>query len=259
MSKPLRIVLIEDEAATARNLDYILRSIDPEIQIMQTLQSVASAVEWLNENSNAYDLIFSDIRLTDGLCFEIFKKKNAGKPVIFVTAYNNYAVEAFRNNGIDYILKPFDEEEIRRALIKYRACTPADEIFEQSKIEALLQQLQSNSKTFKKSFLIHYRGRLIPIETSKINWFYTANEMVCIHTAEGQRYTINTTLEQLEGQLDPELFFRANRQFILNRQAVETVEYFFNGRLVVKVYPVSDVQILVSKARAMSFKKWLDQ
>ncbi|WP_027383934.1 LytR/AlgR family response regulator transcription factor [Epilithonimonas caeni] len=259
MKKKLDIVIIEDEAATARNLEYILKEINPEIQIVKTLQSITQAVDWFALNDKDHDLIFSDIRLSDGLSFEIFRQVNITKPVIFVTAYNDYAIEAFRNNGIDYVLKPFDTEEIQRTLLKYNTLIAADIKIEQSKSESLLQELQNTTKQFKKSFLIHYCGRLIPVEAAKINWFHTANEIVYAHMTDGRQYIVEFTLEQLEQELDPSVFFRANRQFIINKNAVEAVEYFFNGRLLVKIHPLPQEQILVSKAKAMHFRKWLDQ
>jgi len=259
MTQNLRIILIEDEAATARNLEFILKEINPGIEVIVTLQSITESVDWLTDNDRNYDLIFSDIRLSDGLSFEIFKQIEIGKPIIFVTAYNDYAIEAFRNNGIDYVLKPFDREEIQRTLLKYNTLIATGIKMEQTKTEALLQQLESVTKRYKKSFLIHYCGRLIPVEAAKISWFYTSNEIVYAQTTTGQKYTVEFTLEQLERDLDPELFFRANRQFIINRNAIDTVEYFFNGRLLIKIYPLSQEQIIVSKAKAMVFRKWLDQ
>lgn len=259
MTQNLHIIIIEDEAATARNLEYILQEINPDIKIIVTLQSITESIHWLTNNNSDYDLIFSDIRLSDGLSFEIFRQINIKKPVIFVTAYNDYAIEAFRNNGIDYVLKPFDKEEIQRTLLKYNTLIAADFKREQTKTAALLQQLQSATKQYKKSFLIHYCGRLIPIEAAKINWFYTANEIVYVHTADGRQYVTEFTLEQLERELNPALFFRANRQFIINKNAIDTVEYFFNGRLLVKIHPLPQEQVLVSKAKAMQFRKWLDQ
>lgn len=259
MTQNLRIILIEDEAATARNLEFILKEINPGIEVIVTLQSITESVDWLTDNDRDYDLIFSDIRLSDGLSFEIFKQIEIGKPIIFVTAYNDYAIEAFRNNGIDYVLKPFDREEIQRTLLKYNTLIATGIKMEQTKTEALLQQLESVTKRYKKSFLIHYCGRLIPVEAAKISWFYTSNEIVYAQTTTGQKYTVEFTLEQLERDLDPELFFRANRQFIINRNAIDTVEYFFNGRLLIKIYPLSQEQIIVSKAKAMVFRKWLDQ
>ncbi|BAP31417.1 two component system response regulator [Chryseobacterium sp. StRB126] len=259
MTQNLHIVIIEDEAATARNLEYILKETDPGIEIITTLQSIAEAVEWFETNDTIYDLIFSDIRLSDGLSFEIFSSTKILKPVIFVTAYNDYAIEAFRNNGIDYVLKPFDREEILRTLLKYNTLIASDTNNELSKTKSLLHELQYATKQYKKSFLIHYCGRLIPVEAAKINWFYTANEIVYAHLADGRQYVVEFTLEQLERELNPSLFFRANRQFIINKTAVDAVEYFFNGRLLVKVHPLPQEQIIVSKAKAMDFRKWLDQ
>lgn len=259
MTQNLRIILIEDEAATARNLEYILKEINPGIEVIVTLQSITESVDWFNGYNNDYDLIFSDIRLSDGLSFEIFKQAEIRKPVIFVTAYNDYAIEAFRNNGIDYVLKPFDREEIQRTLLKYNTLIATGLKMEQTKTEALLQQLESATKRYKKSFLIHYCGRLIPVEAAKISWFYTTNEMVYAYTAAGQQYVVEFTLEQLERDLDPELFFRANRQFIINRNAIDAVEYFFNGRLLIKIHSSPQEEVIVSKAKAMMFRKWLDQ
>jgi len=259
MTQNLHIIIIEDEAATARNLEYILQEINPDIKIIVTLQSITESVQWLTINSSDYDLIFSDIRLSDGLSFEIFRQINIKKPVIFVTAYNDYAIEAFRNNGIDYVLKPFDKEEIQRTLLKYNTLIAADFKRKQTKTAALLQQLQSATKQYKKSFLIHYCGRLIPVEAAKIKWFHTANEIVYAHIADGRQYVTEFTLEQLEHELNPAAFFRANRQFIINKNAIDTVEYFFNGRLLVKIHPSPQEQVLVSKAKAMQFRKWLDQ
>ncbi|HCN50375.1 MAG TPA: DNA-binding response regulator [Chryseobacterium sp.] len=259
MKKTLHIVIIEDEAATARNLEYILKEINPEIQIVKTLQSIVEAIDWFTLDDGDFDLIFSDIRLSDGLSFEIFKQINIRKPVIFVTAYNDYAIEAFRNNGIDYVLKPFDTKEIQRTLLKYDILIADNSKNGQDKKPSLLQELQNTTKPYRKSFLIHYCNRLIPVEAVKISWFHTANEIVYAHMTDGRQYVVEFTLEQLEHELDPTLFFRANRQFIINKNAVEAIEYFFNGRLLVKILPLPQEQILISKAKAMHFRKWLNQ
>ncbi|MBH2005708.1 MAG: response regulator transcription factor [Sphingobacteriia bacterium] len=257
--KKLRIVIVEDEAVTARNLAFMLTEMDAGIGIVTTLGSVSEATLWLSENDSAYDLIFMDIRLTDGLSFEIFNKVPINKAVIFVTAYHDYAIEAFKNNGIDYILKPFDESEIRRALQKYFQLINPD-LTETGylKYARLMEQLNAHLRAYKKSFLINYRNKLIPLDVAKIAWFYTAHEIVYAYTNEGGKYTIEFTLEQLEKQLDPAIFFRVNRQFIISRSAISEIEYFFNGRLLVSVTPASPENILISKARAPLFKNWLD-
>lgn len=256
----LNIVIVEDEAVTARNLAHMLQSIDDGINVMASLPSVKEAVSWFNANSN-YDLIFMDISLADGMSFEIFKKTVIARPVIFVTAYNQHALTAFKNNGIDYILKPFDEQELTAALGKYKSLVsqPAARANTAVEMERLLEQLHKLSNPYKRSFLVHFREKLIPVETIKIAWFYTANEIVYGRTADDRQYVMDFTMEQLEQQLDPQQFFRANRQFIINRTAVTEVDFYFNGRLSLKVLPQPGEQILISKARVPEYKAWMNQ
>ncbi|TFF30402.1 LytR/AlgR family response regulator transcription factor [Mucilaginibacter psychrotolerans] len=256
----LKIVIIENEAATARNLAHMLQSIDDSINVMVSLPAVKDAVSWFTANSN-YDLIFMDISLADGMSFEIFKKTAITRPVIFVTAYNEHALTAFKNNGIDYILKPFDEQELTTALNKYRGLVsqPVSSANATADVERLLEQLHKLSNPYKRSFLVHFREKLIPVEAIKIAWFYTANEIVYARTTDDRQYVMDFTMEQLEQQLDPQQFFRANRQFIINRKAVTEVDFYFNGRLSIKVQPQPNEQILVSKARVPDYKVWMNQ
>jgi DNA-binding LytR/AlgR family response regulator len=257
--KELRIVLIEDEPVTARNLAYILQSIDNNIRIVAMLGSVSEATEWFITNNDQYDLVFMDVRLADGVSFDIFKKVQITKAVIFVTAYHDYAIEAFKNNGIDYILKPFNEQEIQRALHKYdQLVRPIDVNTDGSKLASLLEEFNTRVRSYKKSFLVSYRDKLIPLEASKIVWFHTAHELVFAHVIDGRQYTLEDTLEQLESQVDPQLFFRASRQFIINRTAITEIEYYFSGRLWVKLDPAPSEKVLISKARAPHFKNWLN-
>jgi two-component system response regulator LytT len=255
----LRIVIVEDEPVTARNLAHVLKTIDEQINIAASLPDVKDATDWFNANADGYDLVFMDIRLADGLSFDIFKQAELLKPVIFVTAYNDYAIQAFKNNGIDYILKPFDEAEIEQALNKFKRWVPQSPKNDDGPSFAqLLEQMKSIAKPHKKSFLIHFRDKLIPVETAKIAWFYTAHEIVYANTTDGHQYAVEFTMEQLEQQLDPSLFFRANRQFIINRDALTEVDFYFNGRLSLKMKPEPPEKVLVSKARVPEFKKWMD-
>jgi two-component system, LytTR family, response regulator LytT len=254
----IRIVVVEDEAATARSLIQILNEADDQVAVVKTLSSVSGAVAWFNDNPDGYDLIFMDIRLADGLSFDIFKQVAISRPVIFVTAFNDYAITAFKNNGIDYILKPFDPDEIGTALDKYKTWTGNAEKPGAPVLSELLMQLGNLGKSYKKSFLVHYRDKLIPVESAKIAWFYTANELVHLHTLDDKQYVVDATMEQLEQQLDPALFLRVSRQFILNRHAVVEAEFYFNGRLLVKVKPQPAEQIVISKARTAEFKKWMN-
>lgn len=255
----LRVVIVEDEAVTARNLAYLLNSLKEAVTIVATLSSVAESIDWFSSHPGVYDLIFMDIRLADGLSFDIFKKITITRPVIFVTAYNDYALQAFKNNGIDYILKPFDKQEIESALQKLKSLVaPSESAINPSRMENLLQQFNLLNKAFKKSFLVHYRDKLIPIEAAQIHWFYTAKEIVYARMADDKQYVMGFTMEQLEQQIDPQLFFRANRQFIVNRKAITEVEFYFNGRLMVKVKPLPTEHILISKARVPEFKSWMN-
>lgn len=255
----LRIVIVEDEAATARNLAHLLQNIDPGITVLIKLGSVADAVAWFAQYPNDYDLVFMDIRLADGLSFDIFKKAPVNRPVIFVSAYHDYAIQAFKNNGIDYILKPFDEGELRQALDKYKGLYKQNDSSQQQSLAQLIAQFNSIAKTYKRSFLVHFRDKLIPVETVKIAWFYTSNEIVYAQTNDNRQYIMEFTMEQLDQQLDPSLFFRANRQFIINRDCVVEVGFYFNGRLLISVKPGPPERILVSKARVPEFKSWMNK
>lgn len=253
---PLKIVIVEDEPVSARNLAHQLKIIDDTIEVLSILPGINEAVEWFTENQNSYDLVFMDIRLSDGLSFDIFKQVVISKPVVFVTAYNDYAIQAFKNNGIDYILKPFDEMEIKQALDKFKNLMGQQA--NAFNLSGLIEQLTVGSKAYKKSFLVHFRDKLIPVETIKIAWFYTANELVYAQTTDARQYVIDFTMEQLEKQLDPIIFFRANRQFIINRKEITEVDFYFNGRLSVKVRPAPPESVIISKARVPEFKAWMN-
>ncbi|MDW7690213.1 LytTR family DNA-binding domain-containing protein [Flammeovirgaceae bacterium SG7u.111] len=256
---PLKVVIVEDEPATARNLEYILQSIEPDIVVLVVLPSVAASVKWLQANQSQCALIFMDIRLSDGLSFEIFEKVKVDPPVIFLTAYNEYALQAFKANGIGYILKPYDEDEVEEALVKFKKLsisTPALQNY--SELITLMENLKAGPSSFKKSFLVQHREKLLPLDVGKIAWFYTENELVYAYTSDHNKYIIDFTLEQLQQQLDPTHFFRVNRQFIVCRKAIQDIDFYFNGRLIVNTTPKSNEQILISKAKAPEFKVWMN-
>jgi DNA-binding LytR/AlgR family response regulator len=257
--KPPRIVLIEDEAVTARQLAYLLQKINEQIQIVAILSSVAEAVQWLRNNDGGYDLMFMDIRLADGSSFGIFRQVVLKKPVVFVTAYNDYAIQAFKNNGIDYILKPFDQSEIAQSLQKYQDFfAPLHDQANVLQAVQLPEQVVQLPRAYRKTLLVHYREKLIPLETRKIAWLYTANEIVYARMTDDHQHIIDFTMGQLEQQLDPQHFFRANRQFLIHREAIEDASFYFNGRLLVNLHPAPTAKVLISKARAAEFKAWMD-
>ena len=252
----LHIVIIEDEPAIARNLSYLINEIENDANVLVRLENIKESVKWFNNNNN-YDLILSDIRLSDGLSFEIFQQVKINVPVIFITAYDEYALDAFRANGIDYILKPFDENNLKTALNKFKSFGSKN-IFSQDDILKLLKNIKSVTPPHKQSLLVHYRDKLLPVNINDVQFFYSKNEIVHAYLQSIQ-YIIDGTLEKLEQQLNPLQFFRANRQFIVNRKALSEVHFYFNGRLFLKISPEPPEKILISKARAPEFKEWMNK
>jgi two-component system, LytTR family, response regulator LytT len=251
----LHIAIIEDEPATARNLGYMLQDAKPDIQILNILGSIKDAVAWLKENAEKCDLLFMDIRLADGLSFEIIEQVKFKTPVIFVTAYNEYALNAFKANGIDYILKPFSEEAVITALEKFENLTAVNSN-NYDRLINTIQQLRNNSN-YKRALLVHYRDRLIPLNINDVHFFYSKNEILHAHTSDKQ-YITEGTLDKMHTELDPAQFFRANRQFIVNLNSIKEVHFYFNGRLLLKTIPEAPEQIIISKARVPEFKTWMN-
>ena len=255
----INVAIIEDEPAIARNLEFILMELEPNITVLNKMDSVQSSVTWLKKNMDKCDLLVMDIRLTDGLSFEIFQTIKPTVPVIFITAYDHYALEAFKVNGLDYILKPFQNEDVANALQKYKN-TQGKAPEQNNKIQELLNYLQaSENKSCREAYLVHFQNKLIPLPVEKINWFYTEQEVVYAHTSDGKKYVIDSTLDKVLTEISPKLFYRANRQFIVQRWAVRDIDFYFNGRLIVNVEPRPHEKIIVSKAKAPEFKKWLDE
>ena len=247
----MKAVIIEDETAAVRNLKAILAELAPEIKIVATLDSVKKSVAWFN-NHPAPDLIFMDIHLADGRSFLIFNQINVESPVIFTTAYDEYALEAFKVNSIDYLLKPINPEDVSRALSKFKKLTQNDKEEYSSRIATFL-----SNRSYFRTFLIPMKDKLKPVSANKISHFYSKNEKVVICTLEGQAYPYDKTLDSLTDKLDPVAFFRANRQYIISHQTVKEVVVWFGNRLAVKLVSDTSERIIISKARVSSFKKWL--
>ncbi|ANI88068.1 DNA-binding response regulator [Arachidicoccus ginsenosidimutans] len=252
----IRIVIVEDEPAIARNLHFMLNEIE-KVQLLETIANTEFGAKWFEENTGNYDLVFMDIRLSDGLSFDIFNKTKITAPVIFVTAYDEYALAAFKSNGIDYILKPFDKKDLQVALNKFKTLTKFDASQGNENISHLLKELKQTQ--YKQSFLVHYREKLIPVATNDIAYFYTTNEVTHAVLHDKRKLIVDFTLEELQQQLNPQNFFRANRQYIVQRSAIKEVEFYFNGRLLLVINPSPEEKVLVSKARASEFKEWMNQ
>lgn len=252
----MNVIIIEDEPRTANDLKGILLSLDNSINVLAILPSVSAAVNWLQSNP-APELIFSDIQLGDGLSFEIFKDVEVNSPVIFCTAFDEYAIDAFESNSIDYLLKPIEEDRVEKSLQKFhRIKGHYSNTGQAGNLNKAIAQI---TRRYKQSLLVHYREKIIPVKVADICLVYAANGLVSLHMADKQQYTVQYTIEQLENMLDPANFFRANRQFIINRDTVQNIEHYFNRRLVVHTACPTPEIIIVSRLKANDFLRWIEQ
>lgn len=252
----MEILIIEDELKTARALSMLIMAAEPHNHIVETIQSVQSAVNFLQKTKP--DLIFMDVQLADGLCFEIFNRVQVDMPVIFCTAFDDYMMEAFKANGIDYVLKPFSAETITAALSKVRNLK---NFFQQAgnnseNLSQLIEKLQPRS--FKKSFLVVSQQKYQTISTDTIAYFYIRNETTTIITMDGQQYQLNQALEEVQRQLDENDFFRLNRQYLIAFRAVKEVEHYFARKLCITLKVETDEKLLVGKDKTTLFLSWLD-
>jgi two-component system LytT family response regulator len=252
-----RILIIEDEQAAGQYLTQLIQKIDPKTEILDVLESVESAVNWLSNNL-VPDLIFLDVQLGDGTCFQVFEQISIGCPVIFTTAHDEYALRAFKLNSIDYLLKPIRQEALKFSLDKYYQLNEENAINKVKYLEELMHTQILNRKSPRKSFLVPYRDKLIPLRDVDFAWLTIRNGVVVAALHDDRNFVIDKSLEELENQLDPTNFFRANRQFIISRQCIQEIELYFNGRLLLRTSPVSANQILISKERVPVFKKWFE-
>ncbi|MDN5284865.1 MAG: Two component transcriptional regulator, LytTR family [Mucilaginibacter sp.] len=252
----MNVLIIEDESKTAKDLKNLVEAIDNDIKVIEILYSVSSAVQWFKENPSP-DLIFSDIQLSDGLSFDIYRDVQVNAPVIFCTAFDEYAIRAFETNGIDYLLKPIDEVMLEQSLEKYhrfKNLFESQQTGYQKKLIKLLGQMDTKYKQF---ILVYFKEKMIPVRASEIKYIYTENGLVYIHTGL-DRFTCQHTMEQLEGMLNPQQFYKANRQFIINRDIIQNVEHYFNRRLFVKLNCETPEKVIISKIKASDFLQWIE-
>lgn len=250
----IRVIIIEDEKPAARRLQRMLAKIDIHTQTM--LHSVAEAVEWFKTNEHP-DLIFLDIQLSDGLSFEIFEHVKTDSAIIFTTAYDEYALKAFKLNSIDYLLKPIDEDELETAVHKFKAKQKQAGNINVNELRSLLTQSQGKIN-YKSRFTAKVGQHLKLVEVADIACFYSENKATYIHCFSGRNYPIDVPLEQLEEELDPSKFYRINRKCILNINAIKDIVSFTNSRLEIKLENFNEFQLIVSRERVKDFKTWLN-
>ena len=225
-----------------------------ELQVLGQLHSVEEALDWFQKNPHP-ELIFLDIQLSDGLSFEIFDKLEIRSSIIFTTAYDEYALRAFKLNSIDYLMKPIDDEELQAALEKYKRNRPAQpEVFDIGHLKALLNP---GAQEFKKRFTIQVGQHLKLVNTEEVSCFYSENKGTYVHCTSNRSYLMEGSLDKLEPELDPREFFRVNRQFIVRLGNIADIVTYSNQRLEVRLKDYSDQQIIVSRERVKGFKEWL--
>ena len=255
----MKVLILEDEAPAARRLQQLLEAHDPTIQVIAVLDSIEDSVQWLKDFPHP-ELIFMDIMLADGQSFEIFEHVEVRVPIIFTTAYDEYAIRAFKVNSIDYLLKPVEPLLLAQALNKYRFISQAPGNFREI-MESLLNQTKGADAgpVFKNRFLIRSGAQFISVEASEVAWFSFEDKLTFLYTTKQKRYMLDHTLDELEKLIDPYLFFRLNRQCITSFSAIKSVHNYFNGKL--KVYLTTEVEngIVVSKEKAHSLKLWLNR
>lgn len=253
----MRVVIIEDEARAAKRLEKLLKGYDAAIDIVATLESVKDAVRFFKSNTQV-DLIFSDIQLADGLSFEIYAQVPTVAPIIFTTAYDQYAIDAFKTNSIDYLLKPVNEEDLAKAISKFKQLTKLS--LPQPDVQVLLQLLQQANQpkiSFKKRFLVKIGAQIKSIPVEDILAFYSKEKTNYLFTREKRSYVIEQSIDQLELDLDPDHFFRISRGFVVNLEAPAQVIAYSNSRLKITIAGLESELIIVARDKTKAFKTWL--
>lgn len=248
----MKALIIEDEKMAQANLARLLKNSFPEMEIVAMIDSVRGAVEFLSARPKL-DVIFMDVELSDGICFEIFRSVQISAPVIMTTAYDSYAVKAFEAGSIDYLLKPVDSDELLRAVGRARERLNAS-----ASIEKLLSVLGQDSKKYKEKSVVRCGDRIIPIQSSDIALFFSEDKANYLLTKNGERYLIESTIDSLESELDPSKFYRISRGCIVAFSAIKSVSRTSSGRLVVISQPASPVELTVSRGRVEGFIAWLE-
>ena len=251
----MNVIIIEDEKPSARRLERMLEKIGLKTQVM--LHSVEESINWFQNNEHP-DLIFLDIQLSDGLSFEIFETIDIKSAIIFTTAYDEYALQAFKLNSIDYLLKPIDDDDLEVAVKKYQERAPQKQAvtLDFDDIKKLL--INPIDREYKKRFSVKVGQHLKLINIDEIECFYSENKGTYLFTSEGRNYLIDTTLEQLEDELEPQIFFRINRKFFVNINAIKDMVSYTNSRLQIKLRSYKEQEVIVARERVKDFKGWLE-
>lgn len=254
----MRILIIEDEELAVKKLHKMLVSLDKSIEVIASLDSIASSVEWL-QNNEAPNLILMDIELLDGQSFEIFNQVEVKSPVIFTTSYDEYALKAFKVNSVDYLLKPIQKEDLAAAMEKYKKMFAAAAGPAPINMDVLVKELQQKlqPKEFRKRFLVKNVQKLVSVETEDIAYFYSDGRLNFFKTTDNKKFVVDYTMDEMENMLDPEKYFRISRSFYVSINSVDQIHDYFGNRLMLTLKPTVDKEALVSREKVTEFKKWM--
>lgn len=245
----MKVLIIEDEARAARKLQELILEIAPQMQIEMVIETVRESIDFLSKNK--VDLIFSDIQLADGISFEIYQKVTVNCPIIFTTAYDQYAIKAFETKGIDYLLKPIQKDRLQKAIEKF------EELKTNIDIKQVLELIQKPDKNFKKRFMIKVGEKIKTFTTDEINAFYSLEKGTYLLTNTGRNYVVDFSLEEVNNLLDPEQFFRINRKIIVNLSGIEEIISHTNSRLKLVVPNLELDEVIVAREKVNEFKTWV--
>lgn len=248
----MKVLIVEDETAAYESLVDILTEIDPAIVVLGNTESVSQTIHWLRINPEP-DLILMDIHLSDGASFLLFESIQVETPIIFTTAYDEYAIEAFKVNSVDYLLKPIKPEELERALQKFRKWTQTEVLEYLSR----MTQLVPTQQRYRDRFLIPIKDKLVPVDLREVSYFYTTDRNACVCLKDGNSYPYSKTLEQIFAFLNPLDFYRANKQYIIARSSVKNITIWFDSRLLITLDTDIPERIYISKNKAAEFKEWI--
>jgi len=251
----MKVIIIEDEKPAAEKLLKAIQKTDASIDVQAVLNSIKAAVEWLQQNPMP-DLLFMDIELGDGLSFKIFEKVNINSPVIFCTAFDEYWQEAFEHNSIDYLLKPVKQEKLEIALNKY---DKLKQHFASSFQQLQQWQQQPAGNGYKKRFLVKRGTDYVSVKTDDIAYFYATHKLVCMVDSKNQKFILDQSLAEIEKQLDPSLFYRVNRKYLINLSAIKKIKSYPKSKLQLEVEPIVNEDIIISQEAVAAFKEWMGQ
>lgn len=256
----MQLVIVEDEQAAVKRLEKMLNRIDATLDVVAVLDSIDDAVAWFSANPEP-DLLFLDVQLSDGVSFEIFQTIDLQCSIIFTTAYDEYAIQAFKLNSVDYLLKPVSHKELENAIQKYHKTKTSQMADAKTggNVEALLDYLKNGEPAYKARFLIKSGDAFHAIASDQILYFYIDNQLVYLSTLSGKRFVVEHSLDQIEKMMDPRRFFRINRQMIVSLQGIKSIRAYFNSRLKLTLHQELDKEIIVSRDKVSAFKSWLDR